>query len=56
MYERGRPNVALHVDADSITGATRLYQRVGMSPDQAFGDYEKIMRDGRELANTGKEA
>jgi mycothiol synthase len=56
LYQRGRPNVALHVDADSITGATRLYQRVGMRPDQAFGDHEKIMRDGRELANTGTEA
>lgn len=49
-WERGRSKVALHVDADSITGATRLYAKAGMHEDKKWVSYEKVLRDGVELA------
>lgn len=52
FWKRGRKMVTLHVDADSITGATRLYERAGMHADQKWVSYEKLVRDGRELART----
>jgi ribosomal protein S18 acetylase RimI-like enzyme len=30
LYERGRRRVGLGVDAENVTGALRLYERVGM--------------------------
>src|SRR5215203_1185110 len=33
FHRRGRRRVSLHVDADNLTGAVRLYTRAGMSPD-----------------------
>jgi len=46
---RGKEIVALHVDADSITGATRLYTGVGMQEVQREIDYEREMRAGKDL-------
>ncbi len=48
---RGRLRVGLSVDAQNLTGATRLYQKVGMRPDprHQFDIYEKELRPGREL-------
>jgi ribosomal protein S18 acetylase RimI-like enzyme len=46
LYARGRQGVELHVDADSLTGATRLYERVGMSAHPRFASWEKELRPG----------
>jgi mycothiol synthase len=41
LYRRGFPRVALGVDAGSPTGATRLYERVGMQVVRRLDFYEK---------------
>jgi mycothiol synthase len=46
---RGKDVVALHVDADNISGATRLYTGVGMREVQRDIDYERELRPGRDL-------
>ncbi|MEL6307098.1 MAG: GNAT family N-acetyltransferase [Chloroflexota bacterium] len=46
FWERGRKKVALHVDATSLTGATRLYERVGMHVAENWMSYNKVLRDG----------
>jgi ribosomal protein S18 acetylase RimI-like enzyme len=43
LYERGRPRIALGVDAENTTGATRLYQRVGMRVALQDDAYEKLL-------------
>ena len=53
LYARGRRTVALHVDAKSLTGATRLYESVGMRLDQTYNNYEQEIRPGKELRNLG---
>ena len=50
FYRRGICNVYLGVDAQSLTGATRLYQRVGMHIHKESYTYEKELRAGRELS------
>jgi len=47
---RGYESVALDVDADSPTGATRLYESVGMSEVSRTLDYSLTIRDGKDLA------
>jgi mycothiol synthase len=47
LYARGVQGAELHVDADSVTGATRLYERVGMSARPRFATWEKELRAGR---------
>lgn len=47
---RGIRKVALHVDSTSLTGATRLYERAGMRPDEVGHAYEKELRPGVELS------
>jgi mycothiol synthase len=42
----GRRGVSLHVDTESITGATRLYERVGMAIHPRFASWEKELRAG----------
>lgn len=49
MYRRGQRRVSLGVDASSLTGATRLYERAGMSVDREFTLFEKELRPGVEL-------
>ena len=46
---RGMKSVSLHVDADSITGATRLYTGVGMAEAQREIDFEKELRAGEDI-------
>ena len=53
MFRRGKSGVSLGVDADSITGATRLYERVGMVVDQQRDVYELELRPGIDLTNVG---
>lgn len=47
LYARGRQGVDLHVDTDSLTGATRLYERVGMTAHPRFANWEKELRPAR---------
>lgn len=46
FYQRGVRRVELGVDAANATGATRLYQRAGMSAARHFISYEKLLRQG----------
>ncbi|HVB21818.1 MAG TPA: GNAT family N-acetyltransferase [Ktedonobacteraceae bacterium] len=50
FYRRGIYNVALDVDSQNLTGATRLYQRAGMQMTRRFNTYEKEIRPGVELS------
>ena len=51
--EKGKSGVALGVDADSLTSATRLYEKCGMYQRRVFLHLGKVIRDGEELANLG---
>ena len=58
LYGRGQKKVGLGVDAASLTGATRLYERAGMHVARQYDTYEKELRPGRDLStqsvdNTG---
>jgi ribosomal protein S18 acetylase RimI-like enzyme len=54
MFRMGKKRAGLGVDAESITNATRLYEKSGMNAYSVFVQMEKILRDGRELANLGE--
>ncbi|MEM8535010.1 MAG: GNAT family N-acetyltransferase [Chloroflexota bacterium] len=41
FYQRGQYRVSLGVDAENETGATRLYEQVGMSVAEQYDTYEK---------------
>ena len=49
-YLRGKNSAVLHVDASSLTGALRVYEKAGMRAVECFDLYEKEIRPGRELA------
>jgi ribosomal protein S18 acetylase RimI-like enzyme len=55
FYKRGIHEVYLGVDASSLTGATRLYKRVGMHIDRRTDTYEKEIRAGREISTQSVE-
>lgn len=44
FHARGLRGVVLEVDAESITGATRLYERLGMRAVPRFSQWEKELR------------
>jgi mycothiol synthase len=44
LHARGCRGVALEVDTDSVTGATRLYERLGMVAEPRFSQWEKELR------------
>jgi mycothiol synthase len=48
LYERGARQVALGVDAQNPTGATRLYEAAGMHVVMRFIVYQKVLRAGAE--------
>ncbi|HEY6542287.1 MAG TPA: GNAT family N-acetyltransferase [Ktedonobacteraceae bacterium] len=50
FYRRGTRTVGLGVDAQNLTGATRLYERVGMHVVRVYINYEKELRAGVELS------
>ncbi|MBE0670660.1 MAG: GNAT family N-acetyltransferase [Anaerolineales bacterium] len=50
FYKRGKRKVGLGVDAQNLTGALKLYERAGMRVHQAFDQYEKTIRSGREIS------
>ena len=49
LVEAGKETVLLHVDAESLTGANRLYERAGMHRDGAVLIYDQEIRPGEEL-------
>ena len=49
FYRRGTKTVGLGVDAQNPTGATRLYQKVGMSIASEYVSYEKELRSGQAI-------
>lgn len=49
LYRRGCRKAGLGVDASSLTGATRLYERAGMHMARQFDAYQKELRPGKEL-------
>ena len=55
FYRRGIHNVYLGVDAQSLTGATRLYERAGMHVVRQYRSYEKELRAGKELSTQSVE-
>jgi GNAT superfamily N-acetyltransferase len=50
FYQRGKRKVGLGVDASSLTGATRLYEKAGMHPVNQFVLYEMELRPGVDLS------
>jgi ribosomal protein S18 acetylase RimI-like enzyme len=50
FYRRGQRKVALDVDAGSLTGATRLYEKAGMHVVRQSASYEKELRPGKDLS------
>ena len=50
FHERGKRRAKLGVDAQSLTGATRLYQKAGMHVERQFDFYEKELRAGKDLS------
>lgn len=48
FYRRGTRKVGVGVDASSLTGATRLYERAGMKIHRAYNVYEKEIRAGKD--------
>ncbi|HID50510.1 MAG TPA: GNAT family N-acetyltransferase [Anaerolineae bacterium] len=50
LYARGKRKVGLGVDAQSLTGATRLYEKAGMYIYREYQDFEKELRAGRDLS------
>ena len=50
LRDKGRVRAALHVDAQSLTGATHLYEKAGMQVDQLSHEYQLELRSGEDLA------
>lgn len=57
FYRRRLRKVGLGVDAQSLTGATRLYQKAGMHPDPArqYDLFEKELRPGVDITTKAVE-
>jgi len=50
LYRRGKRKAGLGVDAESLTGALRLYENAGMHVHRVFDLFEKELRPGREIS------
>jgi ribosomal protein S18 acetylase RimI-like enzyme len=49
-HRRGYKGVTLGVDAENLTGALKLYKKVGMHVHRQFDLYEKELRPGKEIS------
>lgn len=49
FYRRGKKRAGLQVDASSLTGAVRLYERAGMRMLRKLDIYELELRSGKEI-------
>jgi mycothiol synthase len=47
LYREGRSRIALEVDTENPTGATRLYQKAGMEVERQYDFYGKEVRPGK---------
>lgn len=56
LSKRGKPRAGLGVDSQSLTGATRLYEKAGMRVVREHYEYELLIRDGRDLRPTSLDA
>lgn len=52
LHHRGQRRVGLGVDSQNLTGATRLYERVGMRVVRDGRSYERVLREGKEIRPT----
>ena len=43
FFRRGEPTIVVNVDSESLTGATALYQQVGMRVTREIDAYEKLL-------------
>jgi mycothiol synthase len=50
FYRRGKERAGLGVDAGSLTGATRVYERAGMRAIRQFDTLEMVLRPGRDIS------
>ncbi len=48
FYTRGQHNIGLGVDAQSLTGATHVYEGVGMHVMHHYNTYQKTLREGEQ--------
>lgn len=55
LHQRGKAAVTLYVDAASLTGALRLYERAGMRMVETNTRYEKVLRPGISRMTTSIE-
>jgi mycothiol synthase len=55
LHRRGKPRVGLGVDARSLTGATRLYEKAGMRVARRYDVFEKELRPGADLSTRSLE-
>lgn len=54
-WDLGLRTVSLSVDGESLTNAVALYEKVGMHIHRRHMSYEKVLRDGVELATVALE-
>jgi mycothiol synthase len=50
LHHRGQAGATLSVDASSLTGATRLYEKAGMHVARQYTVFEKELRPGEDLS------
>lgn len=50
IKKRGQKRAGLGVDAASLTGATRLYEKAGMHVARQFDNYAKVLRPGKDIS------
>jgi mycothiol synthase len=56
LADRGKRRAGLGVDAESLTGATRLYEKAGMHVVREAYEYELVVREGRDLRTLSLDA
>ncbi len=49
FYKRGKRKASLDVDSESLTGATRLYEKAGMKETRRFVWRELVLREGKDV-------
>jgi ribosomal protein S18 acetylase RimI-like enzyme len=50
LYDKEAKRVGLDVDTASLTGATRLYEKAGMSVTRQYESFAKVLRPGKDLS------
>jgi mycothiol synthase len=55
FWNQSKKSVTLQVDGESLTNALSLYEKIGMTVKFQYVRYEKLIRDGEELAKVSAE-